>query len=269
MSPIKEPHFFAAGYEKVGRAGFLVPARIAREREYIQLFEEAGEAKAIGEASPSYLYDEGAPYLIKERIPKAKIIISLRDPIERAHSLYLHLVRAGVETRPFYDALFGELGELYVRPGQYADQVRRYLEVFGRDHVLVVMFEDLKQNPVELLCGVADFLGVDRELAKCISVDTAYNPYRAPKNRFARFILNVTPWLRYSIKDPLKTAIMRSLPVVRRVKRFIYRTFLWKETTKPAIDRVAVEYLKTIYEKEVAGLEELLGRPLPDLRKVW
>ncbi len=156
-----------------------------------------------------------------------------------------------------------------MRPGQYADQVRRYLEVFGRDHVLVVMFEDLKRNPAELLCRVADFLGVDREFVKRIPVDTAYNPYRAPKNRFARLILNSTPWLRYSIKDPWKTAIMRSLPVVRRVKRFIYRTFLWKETTKPPMDRRAVEYLKTIYGQEIAELEELLSLPLPDLRKVW
>ena len=133
MSSVKEPRFFEAGWEKIGKARFLIPARIAGEREYLQLFKEAGESKAIGEASPSYLYDEEAPYLIKEKIPKAKIIISLRDPIDRAYSQYLHFVRAGIETKPFCDALFNELGDYYVQPGQYSDQVRRYLEVFGRD----------------------------------------------------------------------------------------------------------------------------------------
>jgi hypothetical protein len=94
-------------------------------------------------------------------------------------------------------------------------------------------------------------------------------PYKAPKNRFARLILTNTPWLRYLLKDPLKTTIMRTLPVIRIVKKCIYRTFLWKKTTKPPIDRKAIEYLKTIYEKEIVELEELLGLPLPDLRKVW
>ncbi len=269
MSPIKEPHFFEAGWEKIGKAGHFVPTRITGEREYLQLFKEAGEAKAIGEASPSYLFDEEAPFLIKKKVPEAKIIISLRDPIDRAYSQYLHFVRAGAETKPFYDALFDELGDLYVQPGRYSDQVRRYLEVFGREQVLVLMFEDLKRNPIELLSRVADFLGIDRELVKRIPVDTAYNPYRAPKNRFARLILSNTLWLRYPLKDPLKTEIMKRFPVIRRVKKFIYRTFLWKEATKPPIDRRAVEYLKRIYEEEVVELEELLGLPLPDLRKVW
>jgi hypothetical protein len=269
MSSVKEPRFFEAGYEKVISGGktekrrWTMPMPITEERKYLQLFKGAGEAKAIGETSPSYLWDEEAPYLIKEKVPEAKIIISLRDPIERAYSQYLHHVRMGIEIQPFYEALFDELNFYYVEPGRYSGQVKRYLEVFEKDQVLVIMYEDLKRNPVELLRRVADFLGVDREPVKHISMDTTYNPYRAPKNRLVQLILSKTIWLRFVWRHTIK----RITPL--GLRSYINRTFFYKRATKPPIDRKAVEYLKTIYEEEIVELEELLGLPLPDLRKAW
>ncbi len=75
-------------------------------------------------------------------MPDARIIISLRDPVERAYSHYLMHVREGIQSLSFYDALVEDMkrtdqawaiSHFYVGKGCYAKQVRRYLEVFGRD----------------------------------------------------------------------------------------------------------------------------------------
>jgi len=90
MSSVKEPKYFLASDSP---KRYFPPIR--DKKKYLKLFEKAREEKIIGEASPQYLHDPQTPKLIHQIIPQAKILISLRDPIERLFSGYLMQIRNG------------------------------------------------------------------------------------------------------------------------------------------------------------------------------
>ncbi|HLC30378.1 MAG TPA: sulfotransferase, partial [Dehalococcoidia bacterium] len=100
LPPIKEINFFS----QFSPVEWPIPS-IDDENWYRGLFADAGDRPAVGDATPTYLYDEGAAQRIFARIPGAKIIILLRDPIDRAYSHYLMAVNKGWEQRPFYQAV--------------------------------------------------------------------------------------------------------------------------------------------------------------------
>ena len=88
MCPVKEPNYFAASINP--KRKLIKPIR--SKEKYLKLFENVENETAIGEASPTYLWDPQAPKLIHEKIPNAKFIFILRNPIERAFSHYLFLL---------------------------------------------------------------------------------------------------------------------------------------------------------------------------------
>jgi Sulfotransferase family len=92
----KEPHYFSRVPPFPGRGSHPVTS----EEEYLDLFKLWNKESVAGEASPSYLWDEKAPYRIKETVPQAKIIAILRHPVERAYSHYLMDVKAASKTSP-------------------------------------------------------------------------------------------------------------------------------------------------------------------------
>jgi len=101
MSPVKEPNFFALeGGELNYPQGTVDPRYLAQcittKEEYNQQFEGVSNEIAVGEASPIYLYHPQAPVRIKNCLPNVKIIVILRNPIERAYSNFLHHIREGV-----------------------------------------------------------------------------------------------------------------------------------------------------------------------------
>ncbi len=158
MPAVKEPHFFAQ-VESGGEAEtprVRTYAQFRREEDYLRLFEAAGPERAVGEASTGYLYDDQAPRRIHERVPEAKIIISLRDPIERAYSQYSkNLVE--IERGPFFEALIEDSARprkviggarLYSEFGLYYEGVRRYLDTFARED-LHLPVRGLRGRPCE------------------------------------------------------------------------------------------------------------------------
>ena len=90
--PVKEPHYFS------GVTDPYLPT-VRSPEAYGRLFAGAGTAKAIGEASASYLWSRRAAERIARELPAARLIAVLRDPVVRAHSHYLMAVRNGLEKR--------------------------------------------------------------------------------------------------------------------------------------------------------------------------
>ena len=95
------PNYFSLSLD----LNFLLTTPIREEVNYLKLFKNAKNKKAIGEASSNYLWDVKAPELISKTIPKAKIIIILRNPIERAYSHYLMHISNGSENRSFKEVI--------------------------------------------------------------------------------------------------------------------------------------------------------------------
>lgn len=183
MPPVmehKEPSFFCDLY------GFN------EWHHYLYLFHTAGARKRVGEASTPYLTSPESAGRIKAAIPEAKLIISLRNPVVRAYSLYKWMHHNGYEKIPtFPQALEAEdawrmenddfkknngqyyYNFLYYHSGLFFQQVKRYFDTFGRQQVHVVIFEEFVKTPGEHVRDIFAFLEADPEFAPQIAV---HNP---------------------------------------------------------------------------------------------
>jgi hypothetical protein len=168
----KEPSYFCD----------LVPPWAAKYRDldaYLSLFAKGQGRAAIGDGSTNYLVAPESAGRIRERYPHAKILMILRDPVSRAHSLYRYICGWGFEDAPTFEKGLAReadrLGNarfieewrllyhafLYYHSGLYAGQVARYLDAFPRDQVHIVLFDDLRKDLLATVQGIYRFLGVD------------------------------------------------------------------------------------------------------------
>ena len=173
MPFFKEPHFFGSD---------LVGSRFRQFRgkpdRYLKLFRDALGEKRIGESSPWYLASGRAAEEIHGYDPAAKIIIMLRNPIDMMYSMWSQFRYSGNEQiESFEEALAAEAdrrarrrirraahcitGLYYREMARFAEQVPRYFDRFGRENVLVIIFDDFRADTPVTFRAVVDFLEVD------------------------------------------------------------------------------------------------------------
>jgi len=261
MCQQKEPHFFSQ--DRVTIDPDLI---VKSEAAYLRLFEPAENSRMTGEASPSYLWHPEVPTRIKNKSPNAKVIAILRDPIGRAYSQYLMDIADGLEAISFYDAILRDqknmtkvygTGQLYIELGFYAEQIRRYLDVFGPEQVLVVSFDTFSACTRQVVRQVISFLGLDPSHVDKIDTATVYNRGRVPRNALVQQLarLRILRRLyRSTVPVPLRVRIRDRL-IVARPKR--------------AIDPRAVDVLQTIYTPQLESLDRECGITMPELKKAW
>jgi hypothetical protein len=178
MSPVKEPKFFLTDGPppEAGGPGDAETYRehVWRRDAYEALFAGAPPGTMAGESTPFYLYDLTAQRRIHAAIPHARLIVVLRDPVERAHSNWTHLWSAGLE--PIGDIVRAcDRQDLriaagwahfwhYVNLGRYGGQLAHLFTLFPRDQVLVFRYRDLVDRPADTLDRICAFLGVRQGL---------------------------------------------------------------------------------------------------------
>jgi hypothetical protein len=176
LSPVKEPKFFLTAHEPPPAQGGPGDARTYREHiwrrpDYEALFAAAPAGTLRGESTPFYLYRDDAQLRIRKVIPAARLIVVLRDPIERAHSNWTHLWSAGLDpVDDFVRACAAEERRIaagwadfwhYIQLGQYGRQLEHLYSVFPREQVLVFRYRALVAEPARLLDVVCRFLGAE------------------------------------------------------------------------------------------------------------
>ncbi len=126
---------------------------------YFRRFSHAKPGQILGEISPIYLSDPEAPAAIKACFPKTKLIVSLRNPIDRAFSFYkLHRGNSLIDDISFADALAQE--SVYIETGLYARLLQRYLEHFDQNQICILLFEKLIADPGTEFLRIFEFLGI-------------------------------------------------------------------------------------------------------------
>jgi hypothetical protein len=116
-----------------------------------------GQRSITGEATPSYLFDPPVAKRMAEVVPQARLIVLLRNPIDRAFSHYQMQVKRGTEPLTFGEAIEQHYSS-YVSRGIYVDQLLRWFEFFSKEQILILKSEDFFGRPVETLKVVLNFL---------------------------------------------------------------------------------------------------------------
>lgn len=257
---IKEPCYFR------GDPCSFEPGPPLQERKnfYIKLFERAVGFKAIGESSTDYLYYSRKSALnIKQHDPWAKIIVILRNPIERAYSNFIWALKEGVESeRNFRSALNLEqarreqgMGSVwhYKAKGFYASQVRDYLDVFNTHQVKVFLFEELQKDATSVCQESFSFLEVDPFLP-----DTSISHNVSGVARIAV--------LQRALNRP--SGLMKLgylLPAgLRKLARAVVRKTNTQNDRKrwPQHEKDDAAYLLDLYRSDILELQEVIGKDL-------
>jgi Sulfotransferase family len=178
MSPIKEPKFFLTDGPPPAKGGpgdaLTYREHVWQRDKYEALFDAAPPGVPRGESTPLYLYDRAAMRRIRDLIPAAKLIVILRDPVERAHSNWTHLWSAGLEpVGDFVRACAEEERRIaagwasfwhYTRLGRYGEQLDYAFSLFPREQILVLRYRLLVDEPATTIDRICAFLGVETGL---------------------------------------------------------------------------------------------------------
>jgi hypothetical protein len=266
MPDLKEPRFFAEDLRSQFEPG--ESGRLPRSLEqYLALFDRAGPEQIVGEASPSYLRSATAAGAIARVAPQARIIAILREPASFVRSLQLQLIQEHVEREHDLRAAFAH--EEIVRAGRrvrrysdhvhYVEQVRRFHAEFAREQVLVLIYDDFRNDNEGTVRTVLRFLGAD---------DTrAFEPLEANPTVTLRS-QRLDAWVRraYGAQGPLSRALRALTPpgARRRALPALRRRVLYREPPPP--DAQFMLELRRRFRGEVVALSEYLGR---DLVALW
>lgn len=218
MTPVKDPAYFAYGVDAGGRllwgdlAMHTFPIRSLGE--YEQLFAEAGGAAAVGEASTTYLECPQAAARIRDLLPSVRILCSLRHPVDRAYSDYLmHLRRRGRRFDPVRDLSAGSEwarpDSRWMRIGRYHEQLSRYFDAFPRARICILLFDDLKRDPVGFMREAYRFLDVDPAFVPDVETQHAAGGMPASMMLEALFMRGARSTAKTWIPKPAATWLRR------------------------------------------------------------
>jgi len=255
MPEFKEPQFFVSKlvHNKVYKC-------IENEEDYFNLFASTESYKCKGEASVFYLYyyEEAIKNILHYLGRDTKIIIILRNPVERAYSAYKHVVSGNPDLMMSFDEAlkFEEVQQQcsnnttpmadYKRMGLYYDSVRAYMNIFANVHVM--LHNDLKDNPKEEVAKLFNFLDVFPE---CVDVKKRHNTGRqAWKSKWMGNLV---------LKDNVFKRFIKKAPFFEVVKKkMVNKTQVKFKPISPECQKILLSY----YENDTNMLSSLIHRDL-------
>lgn len=266
MSKVKEPKYFSSLDLELPQNGIgdktVKSTIINNDEEYEKLFEKTSNFKSVGEASSDYFYYHKTVIpRIKEKLGDIKIIVCLRNPIERAFSAFNNLVRDSREYLSFSDGLEEEQNRInnnwdwmwyYKNGGLYAEGLEHFQKEFT--NVKVVFFEDLKSKPQMVLNELFAFLGVKSKIL--IDVSTRYSHSGRPNSK----IISLLTSRRNPIVFMIRRIIIKIIPR-KYLEKAALKMFL--KDTIPSKDR---KQLQSFFKKDILKLQLLVNRDLKSWR---
>ncbi|QEG41896.1 sulfotransferase domain-containing protein [Roseimaritima ulvae] len=245
MTPVKGLYFFDTHFDK----GWLW---------YTQHFAEASGQAIVGEISHSYLYSKVACQRIAEMNPDIQLMVCLREPIDRAFSMYLDGIRNDKWTGTFEQRCL-DTREI-LEEGCYARYLQPYLERFSREQVHIALFDDLKQSPRDYAAGVFDALRIP-QLPWDPRWQSKVMPACVPRNKhLAQFSKQLSQACRRMGLKKIRGRVKRS----RVIRSLLYRNVEDKDRAQVSPEFLAE--LKQRFQPEVERLDEMLGM---DLCRRW
>lgn len=278
--PGSEVHFFTMGdLIQSGEQVKLDPdrTRFSLDDEeklewYRSFFKDADSNQLIGEDSTTYLPSRIAPERIQDLLPDVKLIFMLRNPVDRTHSHYRHLVNTGRATRTFEQTLIRGSSNIHLR-SFYKSQLERYFRLFPRDQIKVVLFERFMEETQTVVDEVCSYLGFSNSIdLEEVETHTNVSWYpRWPKAYFAINYLLEGKIDRYRYHWPGEPSEVHAPEISfgdRLLRGFLLRLRrrLPRQDSYPSMDDSLRERLTQIYARENRGIGDLIE---PDVGEYW
>lgn len=253
MSSIKEPNYFS--HEELETQKLYYKSHTINSLDsYHNLFPTRDANFIYGEASVSYLFYKNVAEKIKTYNKNAKIIILLRNPIERAFSHYLMDARLGLISKSFESVVdcyeITSKNKLfyqqYIELGKYYDQISNYKRLFNDKNILIIDYEDFKNKTSLCVSNVFDFLQIDTSFMP--NLDLTHNTFRKPKFTFIKNL--------YSSQS-IRRVMNKLIP--SKFKNNINQIVFDKED-KPILSQDLRERLKSIFKNDVNKLSDMLNK---------
>ena len=245
---------------------FYFSSRFGRGLDwYAAHFRDASAEQRVGEATPVYLSHQEAPARIRETLGDIDLVVSLRHPVDRAYSAYWHNLRQGriATGTPFDVALESDASEIRSR-GLYGAHLTRYLELFPRDRLHVLLYDRIQADPARELRVCLELLGVDagfrpstlgtRLNEGAADITAATGPVRRVRSALRSGVL----WARRHGLVPQaveRRLVARADRIARRAAALGPREQAW--TPLPPGPRA--ELFERYYRADVDRLERILG----------
>lgn len=235
--PKTEPHYFSSEYARGGDW-------------YASLFDQAPPDRMLGEKSADYLAHPDAADRLFHTLPAARLIVQLRDPVQRAYSDYCMLYRRGTVGSDPRKYLQGQRGihQRFLTSGLYAQHLSRFLKLFSREQLHVLLYEDIAHSAERVVTEICDHVGVPVHIAPD-ELDGRHNDSSAP-------LLPLT--LRHLLR-PMRPMLdpLRSNPIFAQV-----RASLASPVRYPPLEGELRMMLRAYYRDDVLRLQDILQRDL-------
>jgi phosphohistidine phosphatase SixA len=276
MPEMKEPVFFATELPRQAHR-YVAPATL---EEYLALFAPAGAEQRLGEASASYLWSRAAAAGIAALQPEARIVAILREPASFLHSFHLQMLQSHNESEKDLRRALALEDErragrslpphsswpqllLYSEQVRYVEQLRRYHEHFGRERVLVLIYDDFRNDNPGTVREVLRFLDVAEDAP--VVIGHANPSVRMRSQQLDELVNSVStgsgPAAR-ALKGAIKAVVPQRLR--RDALRVMRRRLVHAEPDAP--DPVLMSEIRRRYRPEVEAVSEYLDR---DLVRLW
>lgn len=183
--------------------------------DWYESYYDFSTSNPILEFSPSYFGKSDVPGRIKELAPNAKVVITLRDPVNRLVSDYQHHKKHGHVGSGIVSAI--EDSESLKEQLDYGSHIKRWKKVFGESNVLILYHEDMKEKPIEYVNKINGFIGVSGASQVQIDSVARSNEAGSPRNRLLSKVVTRVSFYMRSIGAVRLIAFFKKIGIKRIV----------------------------------------------------
>jgi len=271
MCRVKEPNHFCKDFythpdfaSMQGVHNFSGLYWVPDTEEYLNLFDRSN-SQYVAECSTTYLYSEVAAREIYKFNPSSKIIILLRNPIERAYSEYVMNRAIGATAKSFgevvridiknLDSGLSSIRERYLMAGMYFNQVKRFLDEFPREQVFIGVVDRPDGKFRRIVSDLQNFLGIPLEQDEALITIGSNKAKVAAFERLNRFLYVAG----------LKALISRSTPqAMKNLVKHVY----YRDDSGGGIAEADRELLASVFRPDIEKLSALIQQDLSHWQSV-